>query len=193
MKVKTLPAAVLLSFAFAACGGGEAETRIDDSDPNAPILRDFQARVDRYLDVRKEAARAAPRLKETDDPAKIVEAQEKLTANIRTARADARPGDIFSPEIRQLFRRLMYPEMKGQDAAATKEVIRQDAPAPASVPIEVNARYPDDQPLPTVPANLLAALPSLPEELEYRIVRRDLILRDVDANLIVDYIPNAIR
>jgi hypothetical protein len=59
--------------------------------------------------------------------------------------------------------------------------------------LKVNAKYPQDQPLPTVPPNVLAALPKLPEELEYRIVKKDLILRDVHANLIVDYIPNAIR
>jgi hypothetical protein len=36
---------------------------------------------------------------------------------------------------------------------------------------------------------LLDVLPRLPEELEYRFVGRDLILRDVKANLIVDFIP----
>jgi hypothetical protein len=44
-----------------------------------------------------------------------------------------------------------------------------------------------------VPANLLANLPQLPEDVEYRIVDKHLILRDVDANIIVDYIPDAIR
>jgi hypothetical protein len=29
--------------------------------------------------------------------------------------------------------------------------------------------------------------------MEYRVVGKDLVLRDVDANLIVDFIPNAIR
>jgi hypothetical protein len=36
-------------------------------------------------------------------------------------------------------------------------------------------------------------LPQLPEDVEYRIVGKTLILRDVDANIIVDFIPNAIR
>ena len=38
---------------------------------------------------------------------------------------------------------------------------------------------------------LLANLPQLPEDMEYRVVGSDLVLRDVDANIIVDLIPNA--
>ena len=44
-----------------------------------------------------------------------------------------------------------------------------------------------------MPPNLLAALPDLPEDLEYRIVNRDLILHDIDANIVVDVIDNAVR
>ena len=36
-------------------------------------------------------------------------------------------------------------------------------------------------------------LPQLPEAVEYRIIGKTLIIRDVDANIIVDYIPNAIQ
>jgi hypothetical protein len=71
--------------------------------------------------------------------------------------------------------------------------MKEDAPAPKSVTLKVNARYPDSQPLPTMPPNILASLPRLPEQLEYRIIGRNLILRDVPANLIVDFIPNAIK
>ena len=46
--------------------------------------------------------------------------------------------------------------------------------------------------LPTMPAKLLLNLPTLPKELEYRIVKKDLILRDVKGDIIVDFIPNAI-
>jgi hypothetical protein len=59
--------------------------------------------------------------------------------------------------------------------------------------LKVNARYPEAAPLPTVPPNLLASLPPLPKDLEYRIVGNDLILRDVHANVIIDFIPMAIR
>ena len=38
--------------------------------------------------------------------------------------------------------------------------------------------------------SVLMALPTLPKELEFRFVGRDLILRDTHANLIVDFLPN---
>jgi hypothetical protein len=44
----------------------------------------------------------------------------------------------------------------------------------------------------TMPPGLLKVLPALPKELEYRIIGRDLVLRDVDASLIIDYVPNVI-
>ena len=43
-----------------------------------------------------------------------------------------------------------------------------------------------------MPVDLLAALPRLPCEVQYRFMTRDLVLIDIDANLIVDFIPDAI-
>jgi hypothetical protein len=59
------------------------------------------------------------------------------------------------------------------------------------VPIRVNADYPLRAPVSTVPHSVLLVLPPLPDALEYRFVGRDLILRDGEANLIVDYIVGA--
>jgi hypothetical protein len=161
--------------------------------PDAATLQDFQRRIDAYIKLRKKVDEGAPKMKETTDPAKIKEAQSALAARIREGRAAARHGDIFTPEVQKLFRRLMYPEMKGPDGTETKRAIKDDAPPTAAIPFKVNAAYPEGQPLPTVPPDLLARLPKLPEELEFRIIDKHLILRDVDANLIVDYMLNAIR
>ena len=164
-----------------------------DVNPNAKLIQEYQERIKAYLEIHKKARGDAPKLKETEDPGKIKAAQDALAAKIRELRPKARQGEIFTPEIANVFRQLMYPEVKGAQGKATKEALKEDAPPPASVPFKVNARYPDEQPLPTVPPNLLNNLPVLPKELEYRIIDRHLILRDVDANIIVDYIPNAIR
>ncbi|HKT11053.1 MAG TPA: hypothetical protein VJW77_04430 [Terriglobia bacterium] len=48
-------------------------------------------------------------------------------------------------------------------------------------------------PVETTPPSLLLNLPKLPAELEYRVVQHDLVLHDVKANLVVDYVPGAIR
>ena len=47
-------------------------------------------------------------------------------------------------------------------------------------------------PLATFPPALLRKLPDLPPELEYRIVARSLLLRDVKANLIVDILRDVV-
>ena len=133
-----------------------------------------------------------PRRRTTRTPAQINAQKTALAAKTQAARATARHGDIFSPEIRPVFRRLLAPELKGEDGRDAKAVIRDDAPAPGTVPFKVNAKYPENQPKPTMPANLLLNLPSLPEPLEYRVVGQHLLLLDTAADLIVDYILNAI-
>ena len=53
-------------------------------------------------------------------------------------------------------------------------------------------RFPAAAPMATMPPSLLAVLPPLPKELEYRIIGNFLILRDVEAALILDVIPAAV-
>jgi len=192
MNTKRIAALAMLALSVSlGCGTGEA--RQDKVNPDAATLQDFQRRIEAYIKLRNRADNGAPPLKETSDPAKIKAAQMELAKRIRELRANARRGDIFTPQVEKLFRRLLYPELKGPDAAETKKAIKDDAPKPGAVPFKVNATYPENQPLPTVPPDLLARLPKLPEELEYRIIDKHLILRDIDANLIVDYMPNVIR
>jgi hypothetical protein len=105
-------------------------------------------------------------------------------------RAGAAPGEIFTPEIRAGFRRLLSPQLKGEDGQDAKAIMKDDAPA--AVALKVNADYPENKTLATVPAKLLLNLPTLPEAVEYRFVDKHLILRDAQANIIVDFIPNAI-
>ena len=66
------------------------------------------------------------------------------------------------------------------------------AEVPVKVPPAINTDYPTTLPLATVPPHLLLKLPTLPEELEYRFLGRHLILRDIKANLIVDFIPDVV-
>lgn len=79
--------------------------------------------------------------------------------------------------------------MRGQN---TRGSIKDEGPGAGGFPFKVNDVYPKEQPLGTVPPNILAALPVLPEDTEYRFIDRHLILHDARANLIIDYMPNAI-
>jgi hypothetical protein len=184
-----LALAILLSCGSATAVGAQT----DRANPDALLLQDFTHRVDAYMKVHKRLEDKAPPLETTKDPAKIKASQEGLMKAIQAERAGARQGEIFTPEISALVRRLMYPEIKGKQGTETKQAIKDDAPPRSAVTLKVNAAYPSDAPLPSVPPNLLASLPKLPDDLEYRVIGRDLILRDVHANLIVDFLPNAIR
>jgi hypothetical protein len=170
----------------------------DNANPDALVLADFQKRIDAYMAIHKDAAKDSLPIKETNNPAEIKAAQEALGAKIRAARADAKAGDILTAEIKNKFRRLMYPIVQGTAGRQTKEELTEDVHEkdegiPKKVPLKVNVTYPEGNPLPTTPPNVLRILPKLPEELEYRIVDKNLILRDVQANIIVDFIPNAIQ
>jgi hypothetical protein len=160
-------------------------------NPHAAVLADFQSRINAYMKLRKEAIKDAPPLKETKDPAKIKAAQDAMSVEIRAARANAAHGDIFTPEITAQFRRMLSPELKGDDGRDAKAIIKDDAPT--NVTFKVNAKYPEGAPVPTVPASLLVNLPTLPEPLQFRIIDKHLILLDEDADVIVDYALNIIR
>ena len=162
-------------------------------NPDAQLLADFKSRIDKYMELHNRLEKQAPPLKETKNPAEIKASQDVLAQKIAEARKDAKPGEIFTPEIRQLFRRLMYPETKGKEGAETKAALAEEKQELKDVKIRVNAPYPDGAPLMTVPPNILAALPKLPEDLEFRFVNKHMILLDVHANLIIDYVLNAIQ
>ena len=173
----------------AAAQGAPAKT----VNPDAAVLVDFKTRIDDYMALHNKLKKEAPPLKETKEPAKIKASQDVLAMKIREARKTAKQGEIFTLEIRQLLRRLMYPEMTGAEGAEIKAAMNEEKHELKDVVLKVNADYPDNAPLMTVPPNILAALPKLPEDLEYRFVNRHMILIDTHANLIVDFIPNAIR
>ena len=172
--------------------GGKKTSTDPAVNANAALMADFKERVDKYADLHKQLAKGTATQKETSDPAQITAAKTALAAKIQAARASAKHGDIFTEDIRPVFRRLLAPELKGEDGRDAKAVLKDDAPAPGSVPFKVNAKYPEGQPKPTVPASLLLTLPSLPAPLEYRVVGQHLLLLDTEADLIVDYILNAI-
>jgi hypothetical protein len=157
------------------------------ANAEAQVLLDFKERIDKYVELRKKADDSAPPMKKTDDAAELRTAQQGLAERIGAARTPAKQGDIFTPEIAAKFKKLLRPEVKEQ---GTKASVKDDNPG--AFPFKVNGPYPSKEPLSTMPPNVLASLPPLPKDIEYRFVNKHLILRDARANLIIDYIPNAL-
>ncbi len=159
-------------------------------NPDAATIEDFKKRVADYVKLHKQVASDMGRLKPTTAPEKIVKHEETLAEKIRAARADARQGAIFTPTIEAEFHRLIAITMAGPRAARIRKTLKGDEPV--ALRLKVNDDYPKSIPLQSTPPTLLLNLPELPKELDYRIVGRSLILRDVDADIVVDFIPNAI-
>ena len=148
----------------------------------------FVQRARDYVTLRNSAVADVPKLKETTSPVEI-SAREKLIANaIRAQRKTAKRGDVFAgagPQIQALVLSDWQERPYKERAALWKEIPAVEAPA-------VNAPYPPAVPLATFPPLLLAQLPALPEEIEYRFAGPHLILRDVEANMVVDVLPNVL-
>lgn len=159
--------------------------------PVSADIADFQKRVTNYLKVRKNAAAAVPALKATGSPEKIGDHERDLALAIRAARPGAAQGDIFTTAIAAEFRRIVKAALSGPGAEPIKKSMRDSQPSPLPQ-IAVDAAYPSDIPVQSMPPSLLRQLPPLPRELEYRAVGRTLILRDIEANLIVDYMNEAL-
>jgi hypothetical protein len=166
--------------------------RVAAQNADAKVLAEFKAKVDAYDALRKDLAKKAPPLKKADEPHEIAIAEKALAEQIKIARANAKPGDIFTPETQRVFKRLLSPTLKGDEGVENKTVLKEDRPPAAKIPLRVNGEYPKDQPLSTVPPDMLRALPPLPEAVQYRFAGKHLILYCTRGNLIVDYMLNAI-
>jgi hypothetical protein len=157
-----------------------------DGQPVSPVgeaVLEFQKRIQAYMKIHNEGEGKVPNLKRTDDPVEISKREQALADAIMTLRAGAQPGDIFAKEYQPYFIQIVQDDFKKRSAADRKALVHE---LPRGVKVSINTVYPTTLPLITFPATLLRSLPDLPPELEYRIVGRHLLLRDVKANLIVD-------
>lgn len=160
--------------------------------PEERLVERFRDRVNQYMDLRRQAVDATGPLDSASDAVTLTAARQALGAEIRRRRAGAKHGDVFTPEIRAYFRRLLAPVLEGDRGEDVQFRLNDDAPDRDAVPLTVNASYPVGLPFPTTPWPILARLPSLPVGLSYRVIGRDLILLDQPADLIVDYMRNAL-
>jgi hypothetical protein len=143
--------------------------------------------VQEYVKLRN----TAPRLRTTKQRKEIVDRRQALAQKIREMRSTAKPGDIFTPEVSEEFRRVIRSIFQGPNAPNVRKTIRQGEPVPGWH-LSVNGDYPEDLPLTTVPPTLLLRLPQLPSKVAYRIIGHDFVLEDTEARVVVDFIPGAL-
>jgi hypothetical protein len=190
---RQVAAGAVIFAVYTACPGSLAVASAQESAATADreaALKAFNQRVDGYLELKKkmhiDLAKPKPGDRATTGKAEATE--DTLAARIQIARKDTKPGDVFG-DAATYFKQIIQhdAETRGvRDAFAAMEEV------PAKSPPAVNATYPEKAALATVPPLILVNLPRLPDGLEYRFMGRHLILRDRDANLIVDFVPGAV-
>jgi hypothetical protein len=183
----TRPAVVLVVACIAPVLARSQET----VNPGSAILADFSKRVAAYVDLHKKARAEGKGLKPTRSPEEITHYEHQLAHRIRKLREDAQQGAIFTPEISAEFRRLIGIAMQGNRGTRVQQSLNHAEPVHLPT-LRVNNEYPEGVPLQSTPPTVLANFPPLPPEVEYRVVGHDLVLRDLDANLVVDILHNVI-
>ena len=192
-----LSTAVLFAQETAAQGSAAADQEAQVVVPrpearrDAEIVEDFERRLQQYDGVRRRLDQSLPTVAMSDKPDAIRTVVKAHSHALRTARYGARQGDLLGPDLADLFRRLIREFLDGVTARDFLATITEDD-ALLMDPPGINASYPEGAALTTMPPDLLKLFPALPAELEYRFMGRYLILWDRHANLIVDFIRNAL-
>lgn len=168
----------------------ESPVRRPVSAENAPVFAEFKSRLDGYVAVHKKAEGSLKPLPTEATPQQIDANQRDLGALIAKLRPTAKQGEIFTPAMQALVKRLLVRVFSGPDGKLLRASVMDENPVGTKVAI--NSRYPDEIPLSTMPPEVLQELPELPEELEYRFVGASLALVDVHAHIIADYVPGAL-
>jgi hypothetical protein len=148
---------------------------------------EFRERLDAYAELRRKLERGLPPLRVTDDARELVERVRKLGERIRAARRSAKEGDVLTPAVSAAFRKALAAETNATTCAALLDE------NPGKMGLHINDTYPTHEPFSTMPPNVLAALPRMPEDIEYRLEGHDLLLLDMRARLVIDRMTFAVR
>jgi hypothetical protein len=157
----------------------------------AAALHAFIERIGEYAALHQRFEAPLPPLKSMRSQRSAVLNQIYLASAIKAARPNAREGDIFTAPVASLFRSLIANALEDRQAQAQVRDLLGDHPRVTGFHPQVHDIFPYWADHPT-PLSLVQALPKLPEEVEYRLVGRDLVLWDVHADLIVDVLRDAV-
>jgi hypothetical protein len=194
MFLNSLPFVVLLLVPSGAWSQPNlyAGTMLHPSGQRA-VSREFTRGVDRYMNVRwmLEAPLGPHAL--CADPEEAQRTLSELANLIRSERATVLPGNIFTPAVAEFFRQ----QISGAFREDGYQLLFYLEDATTGIPVDLPAVEVND----TLPwavgdrlwPSLMAKLPALPVELEYRIVGRDLVLVDVSIDLVVDVLEEVDR
>lgn len=196
--MKTTPINFLLSVGLLVACCAAATAQVDKTQTTAALspadkqtAETFEKRVKEYAKLRESLEEQMPKLSKEAKPEEIQTHKQQFQERVRTARAGAKHGEVFTPEAQALIRRIIKDEFKGRERAEFRDTVLREADT-KGVTLRVNYPYPEAGELLEMPATLLLRLPQLPKQVRYRFVGRNFLLVDRENGLIVDYMTNAL-
>jgi hypothetical protein len=188
--MRTLITLLATCATIAALGGSTVTAAPQEDVDRAAALSAFGDRIGEYAALHRRLE-GPWLLTPSANPQSFLQNRAHLAAAIKTARPDARQGDIFTPAVARVFRSLIADALAGRDADAMVRDLYEEHQIVRSFHLRVYDPHPAWA-THEMPAVLLLRLPLLPEDIEYRLVNHDLVLWDIHADLIVDVLPGAL-
>jgi hypothetical protein len=178
-----------MSHLLAAAVIALATTQAAPVNPHAAAQAEFQKRLNAYLELREALGKKLEPLAPTANASQLQARQQALAAALRAARAKARPGDLIPVPVQEYIRTVVKSDLQRREPAAKRATLEEvpDGPLPG-----INKTYPEQAALPTVPPLLLASLPRLPDNLQYRFFGRHVVILDGDTEIVIDYVRDAV-
>ena len=156
------------------------------------VIDDFNYRVDRYVRLHRRLERSLPPEHLFGDLEDMPFAVDALHDAIIAARPNARAGTFFTPAVATLLTARLEQAVLATGHTTAQAMIAMNLGYRSGIPeVQIDGRIPPGLHVRVWPA-VLAALPALPEELEYRFVGWDLVLVDVHADLVLDILKDAL-
>lgn len=160
------------------------------STEDQAAIDDFSRRVKEYVRMREKIEEGLPKLPKDATPEQIEAHKAVFQKAVQKARTGAKHGDVITPDAERALRFIITTAYVGDDRKRLRKTIFEAENK--SVPVAVNAAYPEAVEILEMPPPLLLALPELPKQMRYRFVAGSMLLMDRENHLIVDYMTNAV-
>ena len=156
-------------------------------------LDSFEIRVDEYWALHRRLERLVAPEVPFVDPHVDHAARLALADLLRAARPRAAEGDLFTPDVAEVFRVRIVHALRAtrRTAAELRRAAEEEDEWPVPAAPVVHGAF-DWRWNSVMWPSILFALPPLPADLEYRFVGADLLLVDIHANLVVDILRDAL-
>jgi len=168
---------------------GQASER---TQANQPVPADFVDCINHYAALQRMAITSLGPPLMWSDAGQLLRQQRRFANAMRESRPVARAGDFFTPAVSRYFRTRIDAIVRETGLDVTTAIEAPDEGEVVTTPVLRVAELVPWNAGPVMWPSMLAALPELPPELEYRFIGRDLVLIDVLANLVVDVLHDAL-